>query len=182
LLLLILGLRLGLKSAGKHLLSVGIVMALVAAGLTWLFDRFYSSFFPPTSNPNIGSALNQLSNLFDVAYRDNIIRLCAYMAIGGAVLLVAALVLKLVQHPAAKPVSAAPNGPLAPVSEPESLAGAPAVASFTPSGPPSLPSTPAAAPAVAAAAKPAAQKPAAKKTTAKKQAAKKPSSTSRKKK
>lgn len=139
LLLLIFGFRLGLRSAGKHLLSVGIVMAVVSIGLAWAFEKLYSSFVPKSSNPNITDALNQLSNLFNAAYRDNIVRLSAYLAIGGVLLLAVAWVLKLVHRPARKAAPVASKRPAAPVGEPESLAAAPTVASFTPSGPPGLP-------------------------------------------
>lgn len=171
LLLLILGFRQGIRSAGKHLLSVGIVLGLVAIGLTWLFDKFYSSFFPKSSNPNITDALNQLSNLFDIAYRNNIVRLSAYLAIGGVVLLVVAFLLKLAHRPARKAAPAsAPSRPVS-ADEPESLAAAPTAASFTPSGPPSLPATAASADKPAPKKRAARKKAAPKKTTAKKPAA-----------
>jgi hypothetical protein len=138
LLVLILKPARGVKSAGKHLLSVGIVMVLVAYGLAWCFEKFNSFIIPPNSNPNIGSALSKLSNLFNAAYRDNIVHLSLYLAAGGVVLLAVAFILKHLHHSSAgAPVARAAK--LGSTTEPESLSSAPAVASFIPIGPPKLP-------------------------------------------
>jgi hypothetical protein len=137
----------GIKSVGKHLLSVGIVLALAAIGLTWVFKKLYDTFIPKSDNPNIADALNSLSNLFNAAYRDNIVRLSIILAVAGLTLVVVAVILKRLQR-ASKPAPskvASSARPVLPASEPESLAKAPAASSFTPLGPPKLPSAPVAA-------------------------------------
>jgi hypothetical protein len=136
----------GIKSVGKHLLSVGLVLAAVAFGLAWLFKKLYSLFIPQSNNPNIADALNNLSNLFNAAYRDNIVRQSAYLVVAGAALIIVAVILKRLSHATANSPSTSSNSrPVTTSSQPESLSKAPVASSFTPLGPPKLPSTPTAA-------------------------------------
>jgi hypothetical protein len=143
------------------MLSVGIVLGLVAIGLAWGFEKLFSTFVPESSNPNITDALTKLSNLFNDAYRDNIVHLSAYLAVIGLVLFILGWILvKLHRHaPATSPVTS--SRPAASLSQPESLTASSTVASFIPKGPPKLPSA-----AKKATAKPKAKTATKKKTTA----------------
>lgn len=170
----------GIKSVGKHLLSVGIVLSLVAIGLTWLFKKLYTTFIYHSFNPNINDALNNLSDQFNIAYRNNIIHQSAYLAVAGAALILVAVILRQILRATAPAAVSSTARPATPNAQPESLSKAPAVSSFTPLGPPKLPSTPAAAPTEAAAAAKPAKK--ARKTAKPKTATKKKSTTRRKKK
>jgi hypothetical protein len=98
LLLLILRPTGGIKSAGKHLLSVGITFALVAIGLAWALEKSFSTFLPKSDNPNVGDALMKLTTLFNNALRDNMVLLSLYMVGVGAVLLVLAFILRHLPH------------------------------------------------------------------------------------
>jgi hypothetical protein len=93
LLLLILRPVRGTRSIGKHLLSVGITLGVCAWLLAWGLEKGLSTFLPKNANPNVGDALTKLTNLFDDAYRDNIVHLSEYMAAAGLVLFVLAIAL-----------------------------------------------------------------------------------------
>lgn len=131
LLLLVLGPLGGMRSAGKHLLSVGITLAICAVLLAWGIEKLYSTFVPRSTNPNIGDALMDLTNLFNAALRDNILQLSLYVAAAGATLYVVAFVLgKLPRFAHLRPAARSAR----PVAEPSatSLASRPVAVSFTP--------------------------------------------------
>jgi hypothetical protein len=164
LLLLILKPLRGVRSIGKHLLSVGITLAIVAFALAWGIEKLYSTFIPKNDNPNIGDALMQLTTAFNASLRDNIITLSAGTAIVGLVLFVFAVIVGRFSHHATASTNRAPVR----MPEPVSLAKGPAAVSFTPivsrvadkvKGAPALPSSKSAT---------AKRKPAAKKKTTRK--------------
>lgn len=120
----------GLRSAGKHLLSVGLTLAIIAWLLAWAIGISLDSFLPKSNDPNVGAAINKLINLFDQSYRDHVVHLGAYTAAAGLVLFLTAVVLRFAlkhrphgdRKPAARPAAPAPV----------SLSGNTANASFTP--------------------------------------------------
>lgn len=81
------------RSTAKHLLSVGITLAICAALLAWGTEKLYSLFIPKSDNPNIGDAIMQLTNAFNNSLRGNIVFLSAGMATAGLVLFVLAWIL-----------------------------------------------------------------------------------------
>jgi hypothetical protein len=88
----------GIKSTGKHMLTVGITLALVSVVLAWILEMSLGMLLPKNQNPNIAEALTRLTTLFNNALRDNILVLSLYLAAGGAVLLAAAYILKRMHH------------------------------------------------------------------------------------
>ncbi|MDB5181999.1 MAG: hypothetical protein JWP13_762 [Candidatus Saccharibacteria bacterium] len=94
LLLLILKTEQGVRSAGKHFLSVGITFALVAIALAWGLEKLFSTFIPKSDNPNVGDALMKLSTLFNAALRDNMVLVSLYLVAAGAIFLICALLLR----------------------------------------------------------------------------------------
>lgn len=91
----------GLRSSGKHMLSVGITLAAVAWLLAWILTKgeewIYKPF--PDNNANVGDALMKLTTLFNNALRDNIVLLSLVMAGIGAVLFALAWLLRAMQDP-----------------------------------------------------------------------------------
>jgi hypothetical protein len=141
LLLLILRPLGGLKSTGKHLLSVGITLALLAIALAWAMEKLFTGLIPKSDNPNIADAIMKLSNLFNQSYRDNIVRLSIYLAIAGAGALIVAFALKRLPHrkPAAAPVRSTGKT----VNKATDLEDTPSASSFTPLTTKSAPKLPA---------------------------------------
>lgn len=117
----------GMKSIGKHFLSVGITLALVAIGLAWGLEKLFSTFIPKSENPNVGDALMKLTTLFNNALRDNMVRLSLYLITAGAVLFIlAVIILKLRQKAPATPPK------VSSISSSTSLESPQATASFSP--------------------------------------------------
>lgn len=123
-LLFVVGVRSGVKSIGKHALSVGITLAVVAIALAWAMEKSLSTFVPKSDNPNVGDALMRLSNLFNAAYRDNIIQSSLYLVAGGAVLLIVGILLTKLLAKSKLPPSI--------TSTTDTLAAEPPKTSFTP--------------------------------------------------
>lgn len=114
----------GMRSAGKHFMSVGITLAVIAVALTWVIEHGYDYFVPKAENPNVGDALMELTNLFNAAYRDNIVGLGLYSAaIGLGLIAFAYLTGKLHRKPAVPQVTS---------NSSSSLSKAPTAVSFTP--------------------------------------------------
>ena len=114
----------GMKSAGKHLLSVGITFAVIAFALAWAIEKGFSTFVPKSDNPNVGDSLMRLTTLFNNALRDNIVSLSLYLVVGGVLLLAVAYILMRLGRSTTAP---------APVrSTSLGLSAQPPTASFTP--------------------------------------------------
>jgi hypothetical protein len=158
----------GIRSAGKHMLAVGITLSLCAVLIAWAVEKLYSWIVPKSDNPNLGDAIMALTNGFNAALRDNIITVSASVAGVGLILFVGAWIAQRLRKPAAKKFNRNSESSDSAVS----LAKPPASVSFTPAvsksadkvkGAPPLPKTRKAA---------AKRKPTAKKSTVKKKTGK----------
>lgn len=129
----------GIKSIGKHMLTVGITLGILALFVTWAVDWAFKRFVPQSSDADVNGALMKLVSLFDTALRNNIVRLSMYAVAAGAVLFAIGWALRRAAHHSS-------TGPKPAQSKHRSSAAdrleAPAPqASFTPAGPPALPKT-----------------------------------------
>lgn len=129
----------GIKSVGKHLFVVGITLAICSLVIAWAIDWAFKRFVPDSGDANVNAALMKLTSLFDAAYRNNIIRLSAYVIVAGAVLYALGWILvRVFHHRSASGTPFKKKSPV-PVASMDSLESAPPTASFTPAGPPALP-------------------------------------------
>jgi hypothetical protein len=127
LLLLILGLRQGFWSVGKHLAIVGITLALCAVLVAWVVSYLFKALMPKGISANLGTALSKLTTLFHDAYRNNIIELSLCLVVAGAFLLGLGFILKRLQHAPtkARPQSAPAAAPAVPRMETSDLSNIP---------------------------------------------------------
>ncbi len=93
LLLLILGVKRGVRSVGKHLFVVGVTLAICAVLVAWATNWLFEALTPKGISPDLASAIAKLSALFHDGFRNNIVVLSLFLIGAGAVILVASFVL-----------------------------------------------------------------------------------------